>query len=261
MGRTAGIMMLLSGLCLLPACFPRQYLLVKELKTWTEAQSYCRERYTDLASAHSEQDLAQLNDLIGSYALVWIGLQADDKATWRWSLENPDNYDKEAPSFFMFTEGTQNSSSSFVLVEQNMTCEEAQSYCRENYTDLASVRNQTENDQIEPQGLSGDTWIGLCRDCWKWSDGSRHSFRNLETVAPATKPAHSCVASRFGQWIDSDCSSQYFFACYFDKSAPKTRRQVVRVVLKKSDSSVDMEELKDDILQKFQQSREGGGPE
>uniref|UniRef100_A0A3Q1IXT0 C-type lectin domain-containing protein n=1 Tax=Anabas testudineus TaxID=64144 RepID=A0A3Q1IXT0_ANATE len=74
---------------------------------------------------------------------------------------------------------------SFILVNQAMTWTDAQSYCRVHYTDLASVRNQAENDQIWLMLQNQYTWIGLYRNSWKWSDGSSLSVSNW---APGSAP-------------------------------------------------------------------------
>uniref|UniRef100_A0A4W4ETW3 C-type lectin domain-containing protein n=1 Tax=Electrophorus electricus TaxID=8005 RepID=A0A4W4ETW3_ELEEL len=76
-------------------------------------------------------------------------------------------------------------SNSYILFTQAKTWYEAQKYCRTYYKDLASVRNQTENDQIKNmiQG-SGVIWIGLFRDSWKWSDGNNVSFHIWNSGQP-----------------------------------------------------------------------------
>ncbi len=101
------IFFITTGLCFLPACFPRLYILVEQAKTWAEAQSYCRWKYTDLATVHNELDLAKLNDLISNYDNIWIGLHTDTEA-WRWCLENQDYYGEEEAGFRMWAHGEPN---------------------------------------------------------------------------------------------------------------------------------------------------------
>uniref|UniRef100_A0A3P9ATG8 C-type lectin domain-containing protein n=1 Tax=Maylandia zebra TaxID=106582 RepID=A0A3P9ATG8_9CICH len=63
------------------------------------------------------------------------------------------------------------------LVKIPMNWIQAQNYCRKTYTDLASVRNQSEIPQLKAIATS-TAWIGLYRNSWKWSDGSTLSFTN-----------------------------------------------------------------------------------
>uniref|UniRef100_A0A668AQT6 C-type lectin domain-containing protein n=1 Tax=Myripristis murdjan TaxID=586833 RepID=A0A668AQT6_9TELE len=103
--------------------------------------------------------------------------------------------------------------SRFILVKESKTWTEAQSHCRQHYTDLASVRNQSENEKIF--SLVSDhrwaVWIGLFRDDWKWSDGSAMSFTNWNTDGINT---HNCVATKRGKWKMSRCSDRKYFVCY-----------------------------------------------
>ncbi|KAK2894328.1 hypothetical protein Q8A73_016812 [Channa argus] len=189
------------------------FLHAKIPKTWTDAQSHCRSKYTDLSTVQTEKQLADLNELIGSDEYFWIGLYPDT-GSWRWSLENQTYYGAGKADFRMWNPGEPNSGPSYykvgvammssdrwadvecndtfpfvcygglaenqniIFVNQPMTWIDAQSY------DLASVTNQAENNQIR-------TMI----------------------------PIHAA------------------------------RKLVVQVELEKTDSSVDMEELKEDILQ------------
>uniref|UniRef100_A0A667XP08 C-type lectin domain-containing protein n=1 Tax=Myripristis murdjan TaxID=586833 RepID=A0A667XP08_9TELE len=106
-------------------------------------------------------------------------------------------------------------SSRWILVEEHKTWSDAQSYCRQNYTDLASIRNLTENEEI--RGLiSNSSWIGLFRDTWKWSDGSNVSFTKWHDNQPSWGYEH-CVFSHLGKWHDVPCSISFYFACYSGK--------------------------------------------
>lgn len=71
--------------------------------------------------------------------------------------------------------------SSFIFVNKTLSWMDAQRYCREHHTDLASVRNQSENDQIQRTSNAQHIWIGLYRGPWKWSDGSSTSLIREKT--------------------------------------------------------------------------------
>ncbi|XP_045926870.1 lithostathine-2-like [Micropterus dolomieu] len=216
--------------------------------------------------------MAKLNDLIGRYDNIWIGLHSDTEA-WKWSLENQDYYGDEGEAGFRMWNNdepngdgyykvcaamlrTEYTTQSFICVNETMSWMEAQSYCREHYSDLASVRNQTENDQMNMMATTSEyTWIGLYRDSWKWSDGSAHTFSNWAPSAPSTSHKDSCAVSNSGKWSNQDCNSRRKFICY---RVPTMRKQVLKVVLKNTHSSVDMEELKEDILQKLSERLDRG---
>uniref|UniRef100_A0A3Q1JLF6 C-type lectin domain-containing protein n=1 Tax=Anabas testudineus TaxID=64144 RepID=A0A3Q1JLF6_ANATE len=108
-----------------------------------------------------------------------------------------------------------NPSSSFVFVYLAMSWTGAQQYCRDHYTDLASVRNQTENDQMKKMTVLTYTWIGLYRDSWKWTDGSPLSCSNwVPGLAPTAAQTDTCAASDVGKWINLGCSVKFYFVCF-----------------------------------------------
>uniref|UniRef100_A0A8C2B1L2 C-type lectin domain-containing protein n=1 Tax=Cyprinus carpio TaxID=7962 RepID=A0A8C2B1L2_CYPCA len=95
------------------------------------------------------------------------------------------------------------------------------SYCREKYTDLASVRNETERQQILSSARSygyyyGTIWIGLHRNRL-WSDQSSSSFTYWLPYTPSLQGSQHCTAVSVqysGQWTDERCFASLPFFCY-----------------------------------------------
>ncbi|KAM3617663.1 uncharacterized protein V6R79_009393 [Siganus canaliculatus] len=266
-----------AGLCVVSSQGAgRQYHLIQNQVTWTEAQSYCREKYTDLVTINSMEDMEVLNNMAASSGAgeVWIGLY-DDVDSWRWSLTDVTFYKPGEVDFRAWDNGQPNNSKSeqycvtindegrwhddscgvlfpaicinetgFVLASTGMTWTKAQSYCRDHHTDLASVRNMEENNEVMNLVPSGQrAWIGLFRESWKWSDGSSLSFTYWAQGEPNNYQGfqENCVITYFhnsGRWGDWPCDRKTAFICY---SAPRVSRKVVRVKLKRS-SSVDLDD-------------------
>ncbi|XP_026090452.1 lectin-like [Carassius auratus] len=132
---------------------------------------------------------------------------------------------------FVCYDGRGNSSQNYVWIYEYRNWTGAQSYCREKYTDLASVRNETERQQILKVTLNL-VWIGLHRNRL-WSDQSNSSFTywlplTKEVIAqpdngysvPGQRGFQHCTAvslQYFGQWTDESCFSSLPFFCYSDK--------------------------------------------
>uniref|UniRef100_A0A8C8DGC9 C-type lectin domain-containing protein n=1 Tax=Oryzias sinensis TaxID=183150 RepID=A0A8C8DGC9_9TELE len=64
----------------------RQYHFVNQPLNWTEAQTYCRQKYTDLATIENSEEMDKLINTISSFGYsyeFWIGLY--NEINWRWS--------------------------------------------------------------------------------------------------------------------------------------------------------------------------------
>ncbi|XP_019898225.2 C-type lectin [Esox lucius] len=68
----------------------------------------------------------------------------------------------------------------YKLVMQNLNWYEAQNYCRTNFTDLVSIMNDRQNEELKDWGMNSTTpfWIGLLYDDWEWADGGYSAYRN-----------------------------------------------------------------------------------
>ena len=103
------------------------------------------------------------------------------------------------------------------------TWAEAQSYCREKFSDLATIQNY--DNVTEARGVKGyvAAWIGLFNGTWKWSqaedpdDSESTWFTNWNIFEPASK---DCAAlSKNGKWSAKDCETLYYSVCYNGESA------------------------------------------
>lgn len=109
------------------------------------------------------------------------------------------------------------SSDRFRVIKDKKNWEEAQNYCRENHTDLASGLNQLTDKELirEMESESELYWTGLFRDSWRWSDGSRVSFRHW--VQDERRRNEKCAAAMLGnggRWKTADCDLKKPFFCY-----------------------------------------------
>ncbi|XP_048039564.1 macrophage mannose receptor 1-like isoform X2 [Megalobrama amblycephala] len=243
MEQTLYFILLLIALCSVSECVQRQYYYISEAKNWTEAQRYCREKYTDLATVDNMNDMNEVKSVSAkANNYVWIGLQRTSVDKWQWSsgepalylnwsTGQPDNGHECAvmkngqwndyPCSNSQTFICNNMSTGLVFVSEQKNWREAQSYCRQNHIDLVSVRNQNENQQLQQfindNHISGDVWIGLFRVSWQWSDQSDSSFRYWRSGEPGNEDCVAITDGTLRDWNDSPCYMPYPFVCHKDK--------------------------------------------
>ncbi|KAK1881449.1 Snaclec VP12 subunit B [Dissostichus eleginoides] len=178
----------------------RQYHLMNVEKGWEDAQTYCREYFTDLVTIRSHEDmetLIKLTNVINVPSEIWIGLKKTGMGTWSWSVGEKTRsagYSNWAasPASSHHCGGMGGDGKWFgwlcntirpFVCHGEKNWRDAQTYCRLNYFDLASARSETENDalqQIMSSSSMSSVWFGLFRDEWQWSDQSNSSFRHWE---------------------------------------------------------------------------------
>ncbi|XP_051982077.1 C-type lectin mannose-binding isoform-like [Xyrauchen texanus] len=148
----------------------------------------------------------------------------------------------------------------FYYVPLTMSWSSAQTYCRQHYTDLATIDDQT--DLLEllkavPNDFPNDDWIwiGLYRMGytlpWIWSDQSNSTFQSWGSGQPNYfDDIKICVAtSAAGFWNDWNCKDTvtFTFFCYSDRKTQTVRVQV------KSSGNVNNPAVKNEILMKIEQ--------
>uniref|UniRef100_A0A672P8A9 C-type lectin domain-containing protein n=1 Tax=Sinocyclocheilus grahami TaxID=75366 RepID=A0A672P8A9_SINGR len=108
----------------------------------------------------------------------------------------------------------------FKYIETSMTWTNAQLYCRTDYLDLAVITNDTENTflaKILSDKGHNDSWIGLYKIPWLWSDKRSVSWSSVkwEFGQPDNvKGNENCArANNEGLMADDTCSTRLLFYC------------------------------------------------
>ncbi|KAF4074918.1 hypothetical protein AMELA_G00228830 [Ameiurus melas] len=80
------VLLFSSVVCGIEAYIPHRYHFVNENKNWSEAQNYCRVKYTDLASINDMGEMKKLNYTLKKETVqkAWIGLQRE--GTWEMAV-------------------------------------------------------------------------------------------------------------------------------------------------------------------------------
>ncbi len=110
-------------------------------------------------------------------------------------------------------------STGYIWVQLWKNWTDAQSYCREHYTDLPTIHNSEEQNQLKSNvSSSAWVWIGLFRDSWEWSDKRSNFFRYWAAGQPSEKSGSGdCVGmstTNSGKWIHESCDLQRPFICH-----------------------------------------------
>ncbi|XP_073724370.1 macrophage mannose receptor 1-like isoform X2 [Misgurnus anguillicaudatus] len=204
MAQTLYFSLLLIALCSLSECIQRRYHYINISMNWTEAQSYCRKNYTDLATVDNMNDMKQLmSEVNNSRDIgVWIGLTNTGVYKWKWSMGDTVNYTNWETSIrangncaYMINgkwrdlnygnQGFICYNDKLVLINQNLSWSDALSYCRQNHVDLVSV--DSEKIQRRVSGLvqkasTPEVWLGLRHSCalgvWFWMNGQMVCYQN-----------------------------------------------------------------------------------
>uniref|UniRef100_A0A8B9KLR6 C-type lectin domain-containing protein n=1 Tax=Astyanax mexicanus TaxID=7994 RepID=A0A8B9KLR6_ASTMX len=140
----------------------------------------------------------------------------------------------------LFPSGPAGSLRQYCFVNEPKRWAEAQSYCRSNHTDLATVDNMNDLRKLLESAkgtYSGSAWIGLYDDpghSWRWSLDDPQFYKEGEREFrrwnghPLNECGIVCALMLLnthplyeGKWIEKSCAEEHQFICYKGKRNPR----------------------------------------
>lgn len=106
-------------------------------------------------------------------------------------------------------------------MSQKMKWDEAQSYCRENHTDLVTIQSLDDMKMLSSIAGAGSVsiliWIGLRKynvESWMWSSGDTPGLADYANWASLPNSSQNCGALTVdGKWLGVVCSTALPFVC------------------------------------------------
>lgn len=116
----------------------------------------------------------------------------------------------------------QSISCQYVLIQEQNTWDEGQAYCRENYNDLATFRNDEDWTNILYPAMTSGAWSGLYNDIdsWRWVYQEENiTFSKWNAGQPDNGYGkETCGFIHWSSlWMDTTCNYKYYFVCYNGK--------------------------------------------
>ncbi|KAK2848430.1 hypothetical protein Q7C36_010112 [Tachysurus vachellii] len=222
----------------------REYVFINSGYSWRSAVSHCRSYYRDLATITSTEENKRVLQSSVSYYYIWIGLFMSYSGTWTWSDGDPAifrNWNSGSPSFStlqpefcasIYNSGTWSNQwcqynipficyRFLILVKEKKTWEEAQEFCRTNYTGLASVTSETSLRQLNLETVGTETesvWTGLrfMNGQWFWVSGEQLGSLVSMPSCPALSYRCGALNTTTNTLQNLNCNEKLNFVCYWN---------------------------------------------
>ncbi|GAA6086819.1 macrophage mannose receptor 1-like [Tachysurus ichikawai] len=221
----------------------REYVFINAGYTWYSAVSYCRSNYRDLATITSTEENERVLQSVGYYD-SWIGLSMLYSGTWTWSDGDSaffwnwiygypyiSKYNNEFCASICYSGTWSNQWCQYgkpfvcyrflILVKENKTWEEAQEFCRTNYTGLASVTSEMSLRQLNLETVGTETesvWTGLRFMNGQWFWVSWEQLGSLVSMPSCPALSYRCGAlnTTTNTLQNLNCNERLNFVCYWN---------------------------------------------
>ncbi|XP_016520444.1 C-type mannose receptor 2-like [Poecilia formosa] len=226
----------------------QKYHLIYESKNWTEAQSYCREKHTDLISGKKELQDGEVNKglklttansnyiFIGLFSDTWMWSDGNNFSFRHWNLKfNNQKINSGQCAMTVFDDGgrwkNENCDerkpficydNNVVLVKDSKTWEDALNHCRDHHHDLVTITNMGDQRWIEKKVKEASTdyvWIGLSYACtldlWFWVSDEEVRYNNSAQNEPMDDCDMSGAMEKGGKhlWFKKNDTEKFNFIC------------------------------------------------
>ncbi|XP_073694579.1 macrophage mannose receptor 1-like [Garra rufa] len=206
----------------------------------TDAVNECKTNYTDLVTVYDQHDNMELSTLVSNAPANpsgWIGAYIGnrskkcsngDEVTYNQSfnmncgetccaaMKADGNWEAVQCSenkTFMCYKDVGRASYNYTLITEKKSWFEAQLHCRENHTDLVSIRNAEENERVKKARNENTDpfWIGLLEDSVEWNDGGQSAYRNWKSEYLQSQKTEAYMV-KDEYWVKNN--GEHYSLCY-----------------------------------------------
>ncbi|XP_047246063.1 secretory phospholipase A2 receptor-like [Girardinichthys multiradiatus] len=200
---------------------------------WTEAGNKCIGEGGSLLSLNDEEDVSMIHRFLENTSeirKVWLGLEQKNTSIPTWSNGDKFIFDESTTEkqgkqlceaiqngtwkgfncsekkAFMCQKGN---NYSLVAIEKNWC--QAMQHCKTHYTNLASINDAQQNEELRNKSEGKSFWIGLQYDKFQWMDNSCSTFSYVEGSEPKCFVVN---VDQKGQWNTVPCRNDETTICY-----------------------------------------------
>ncbi|KAK2858933.1 hypothetical protein Q5P01_003553 [Channa striata] len=181
-----------------------RFFTLSEEVQWQNGLNICTELNETLVTLYDQKDANFTDSFLSNIVETgaWLGLHMDRHNVSTWSDGAPFTFNL---SHVNITNGEQiceaivnnrwegfncserkhfmcHKDHNYFLINEAKDWCQAHHYCRKHHSDLVSIRNDTQNQQVIGKGNGATFWIGLMHDGWKWVDNSCSTYRRWHNI-------------------------------------------------------------------------------
>ncbi|KAJ8377320.1 hypothetical protein AAFF_G00261690 [Aldrovandia affinis] len=218
------LLLLFSGLFTLCSCLSHQYHFVNMSMNWTEAQSYCRENHTDLATVDNPEEMKRMMGVVGSDYVdnwAWIGLEEGTSSQWQWSLTDRGFYSERETEFRNWDKGKPDNAGGNESCAGMRRSGKWKNYLCNSTNNFICYDEQVQHwvNRRAQSASTAHVWLGLRFSCamkfWFWVSVEDMCYRNWAPGNDTEECGHTgAVESGAGQqWVSLQETEQLNFIC------------------------------------------------